>query len=158
MRRRQRWPVALLGLALGLLLAVALLLAALGSRQEQDPVYSVEELQLGLQHDPGRWVGRTVRVRGVAWPCHGWATGPCLAGSPVLTDPQTAAGLALARQPADPISAVVRAVPLVGGLVLPRQTPHWGVLAPYRVRIRAVPAASCRYWPCYAALLPDAAP
>jgi hypothetical protein len=32
------------------------------------------------------------------------------------------------------------------------------VLAHYRVQIRAVPAASCRYWPCFEALLLDAAP
>jgi hypothetical protein len=153
-----RPPLPLRVAPLGLLLAAALVLAALGGRQERGTVFSVEELRMGLQRAPGQWVRHTVRVRGVAWPCQGWATGPCLAGSPVLTDPETDAGLALARQPADPLWAVVRAVPLVGGLAPPRQVLRWGVLASYRVQIRGVPAASCVYWPCYEALLLDAAP
>jgi hypothetical protein len=52
----------------------------------------------------------------------------------------------------------VRAIPLVGRLLPPGQAPRWGVLASYRVRIRAVPAASCTYWPCFEALLLDTAP
>jgi hypothetical protein len=151
-------PLLLLVAPLGLLIATALAVSALDGRQERGAVYSVGELQMSVQHAPGRWVGRTVRVRGVAWPCQGWAYGPCLIRSPFLADVGADAGLVLARQPAGPLSAVLRAMPLVGDLMLPRQIPQWGVLAAYRVQIRAVPAVSCVYWPCYEALLLDAAP
>jgi hypothetical protein len=148
----------LLVASLGLLLATVLAGAARGDRQELGPVYVVRELQMSLQHAPGRWVGQTVRVRGVAWPCRGWASGPCLGRLPFLADVGTDAGLALARQPATPLAVAVRAAPLVGGLVPAGQTPQWGVLASYRVQIRAVPITACSYWPCYEVVLLDAAP
>jgi hypothetical protein len=154
MKYLRYWLVA----TLGLLLAAVLTVAALGSRQELGPAYSVKALQMNLQQAPRRWVGRTVRVRGVAWPCREWAYGPCLRRTPYLASYGADPGLALARQPANPLLAVVRALPLIGSLVLPRQILHWGVLASYRVQIRAVPAASCSYWPCYEALLLDPAP
>jgi hypothetical protein len=153
-----RRPLLLLVAALGLRRATVLAGAALGDRQELGPVYAVRELQMSLQHAPGRWVGRTVRVRGVAWPCRGWASGPCSGRSPFLADVGADAGLARARQPATPLAVAVRAAPLVGGLVPAGQALRWGVLASYRVQIRAAPIAACVYWPCYEAVLLDAAP
>jgi hypothetical protein len=78
--------------------------------------------------------------------------------SPLLADFGADAGLALARQPATPLALAMRAAPLVGGLVPAGQAPHWGVRASYRVQIRAVPGTSCTYWPCFEAVLLDAAP
>lgn len=102
-------------------------------------------------------VGQPLWVRGIAWGCLGWATGPCLGRSPVLTDPGADDGLALASQMQHSLAAFVRALPVVGRLA-PSGTPiRWGVLASYRVQIRVVPAPSCTYWPCYQAVLMDAA-
>jgi hypothetical protein len=151
-------PRTLLIGVLGLLLATVLAVAALARRPVQGPVYSVAQVEAQLARAPERWVGRTVRVSGVAWPCLGWAYRPCLIHVPLLADADARVGLALARQTAHPLLAVVQALPLVGRLVPPEQAPRWGVLASYRVQIRAVPRAACTYWPCYEALLLDTRP
>jgi hypothetical protein len=143
---------------LGLLLAGGLTVAAPFGRPEQDPVYSVAQVQAGLAHQPDTWVGRTVRMRGVAGPCLGWAYGPCLIPSPILTDAGARTGLVLTRRRANPVQAFVHALPLVGRLVPLEHAPRWGVLASYRVQIQAVPIAVCVYWPCYEAVLLAAAP
>jgi hypothetical protein len=163
-----RLPGILLSL-LGLVVAVGLMVAATRSPGDQGPVYAIVQVQAGLADHPRAWVGRTVRLRGVAWPClawetgpclgsvtwpcPGWETGPCQGGSPILTDPGADAGIALALQRTDPLLAFVRDVPLVGKLVPPGPAPRWGVLASYRVQIRGVPITSCVYWPCYEAVL-----
>jgi hypothetical protein len=153
MRRRQRWSVTLLGLLLAAVLAVA----AFAGRHEQRHVYSVAQVRAGLVDHPQAWVGQTVQVRGVAWPCLGRATGPCLVRSPILTDPEADAGLAFAPQRANLLLAFIRTVPLVGKLLPPGQRLHWGELASHRVQIRDVPLVSCTYWPCYEVVLVDAA-
>jgi hypothetical protein len=137
--------------------ATILAVKALAGRQEQGRVYSVAQVRAGLVDHPQAWVGQTVQVRGVAWPCLGWATGPCLVRSPILTDPEADAGLAFAPQRANLLLAFIRTVPLVGNLLPPGQLPHWGELVPHRVQVRALPLASCTYWPCYAVVLVDAA-
>jgi hypothetical protein len=139
-------------------LAVGVGMAMLGIHPDQGPVYTVAQVQAGLAHHPQAWVGRTVRMRGVAWRCLGWAYGPCLIPSPILTDPGAYTGLGLTRRTATPLLAFVHALPLVDRLVPLEQASRWGVLASYRVQIRAVPIAACVYWPCYEALLLDAAP
>jgi hypothetical protein len=139
------------------LLATVLALTALAGRQEQGSVYSVAQVRADLVDHPQVWVGQTVQVRGIAWPCLGWATGPCLARSPILTDPEADAGLAFAPQEANLLLAFIRTVPLVGKLLPSGQRPHWGELASHRVQIRAVPLVSCTYWPCYEVVLVDAA-
>jgi hypothetical protein len=150
--KQYRVLVALLGLALA---SSVLLAVAAGSQVPHGPVYSVAQVQAGLAHSPGSWVGRTVWVRGVAWHCLGWAYGPCLVRSALLSDPGVDGGLAVATPPANSLLAFVHALPLVGRLVPLKQAPRWGVLASYRVQIHAVPLVSCSYWPCYEVVLLD---
>jgi hypothetical protein len=124
-------------------------------------VYRVSEVVAALQSQPAGWAGQVIRLDAVAWPCLGWATGPCLAPTPVLTDPGAGGSpttLSLADPPPSALVALLRAVPLVDGLLPVPQTPHWGKAATYRVRILAVPTESCVLAPCYQALLLDAAP
>jgi hypothetical protein len=151
-------PLTLLFGVLGLLLATVLVVATLASRPAQGPVYSVAQVEAHLARAPEHWVGRTTWVSGVAWPCLGWAYGPCLIRVPILSDPDARAELALGRQTAYPLLAFVQALPFVARLLPPDPTPRWGVLATYRVRFRAIPITSCTYWPCYEAVLLDAAP
>jgi hypothetical protein len=152
----QRLPlrVAVFGLALISCLLIAITVVP-GSQVSHGPVYTVARVHAGLAHHPDAWVGRTVWVRGVAWYCLGWAYGPCLVRSPLLSDPGVDGGLAFASPPANSLLALVRAMPLVGRLLPPRQAPRWGVLAAYRVQIHAVPLVSCSYWPCYEVVLLD---
>jgi hypothetical protein len=58
----------------------------------------------------------------------------------------------------DPLLAALRRLPLAGGLVPGPQVAREGVLATYRVRLVAAPAAACEASPCYEAFLLDAAP
>jgi hypothetical protein len=88
------------------------------------------------QHGPGRWVGRTVRMRAVAWLCLEWAYGPCRIPSPILNDPGAHTGLRLTRRRANPLLAFVHALPLMDRLVPLEQAPQWGVLASYCAQTR----------------------
>jgi hypothetical protein len=125
-------------------------------------VYSVAQVQAGLAHHPGIWVGRTVRVRGVAAIC---------LSSDMESDPQrcshwptylvdaavTGAVLPLAWGRLDAVRAFLRRVPPVSQMIAPPQTPRWWMPASYRVQLRAA-AGLCGVPPCYEALLLDAAP
>ena len=64
----QRFPlfVALAGLALA---SSVLLARAAGRQVRHGPLYTVAQVQAGLAHQRGIWVGRTVRVRGSAVLC-----------------------------------------------------------------------------------------
>jgi hypothetical protein len=121
-------------------------------------VYSVGAVVAALQHHPVGWAGQTIQLHAVAWPCLGWATGPCQAATPVLTDPGAGgspAMLALAGPRPGSLLTLLRSMPLVNGLLPAPQVARWGKPATYRVRILAVPAAACTLAPCYQALLED---
>jgi len=66
----------------GLLLVAALASAAWGSFFPSARVYSVAEIQMGLQQDPQAWVGRTILVH--SWSISGGSTGcPTPQGGPL---------------------------------------------------------------------------
>jgi hypothetical protein len=126
-------------------------------------VYTVAAVRAGLVHHPGVWLGRTVRVRGVA------VASGCLVRESMLcmkesddlayiVDPTTRASLPLTRGSANSLLALLRRLPLAGTLAPAAQTPHWGELATYRAQLLVVPPARCALAPCYQALLLDAAP
>jgi hypothetical protein len=54
--------------------------------------------------------------------------------------------------------AWLRRVPVLGTLLPAPQVLHWGVVATYRVRLRAIPESSCGSVVCFEAVLLDSAP
>jgi hypothetical protein len=160
MKRHPGFLLALLGLVLTTSLSVAISFAI---RSAEGPVYSVATVQAGLAHQPGVWLGRTVRVRGLAVPpgCVVRESMLCVkesSGFAYIVDPITGAVLPLSRGAANALLSVLRHLPLVGTLAPAAQTPHWGELTTYRAQLLVVPSASCTLAPCYQAALLDAAP
>jgi hypothetical protein len=168
--RRQRRVIACLQylpltclLAVGsLVFAMACVLAVMRAA-DRGPVYVVATVQAGLAHHPGVWVGRTVRVRGVVALCltADSQSDPqdCSQEPAYLVDAVGVGGvlpLAWGRQ--DAVLAFLRRVPLVRQVVPPPTRPRWGMLATYRVQLRATAAGRCGVPRCYEALLLDAAP
>jgi hypothetical protein len=127
------------------------------------PIYMVAALDAQLADHPAAWINRTLRVRARAEACLLGMDGPgapCIEQHPVLVDAglgQPSAALPLRRAHASPLLALLRRLPQVDRLVPAPQAVHWGEVATFRVRIRAVPAGFCAAPPCYQALL-DAAP
>jgi hypothetical protein len=153
-------PGLLLGLVLTTSLSVAIIFAI---RSAEGAVYSVATLQAGLAHQPRVWLGRTVRVRGVAVPpgCVVRESMLCLkepSGIAYIVDPITCTFLPLSLGAANALLSLLRHLPLAGRLAPAAQTPHWGELTTYRVQLLVVPPASCALAPCYQAALLDAAP
>jgi len=56
----------LLGIVVGLVVVAVLVTLAVGRLLPSQPVYSVADVQTGLQQHPGQWVGRTIIVRGTS--------------------------------------------------------------------------------------------
>jgi hypothetical protein len=147
--------LALLGLAL---MSVAISFAI---RSGEGPVYSVATLQAGLARQPGVWLGRPVRVRGIVALClssDGQSDPPYCHGSTYLMDASEASWvlpLAWGRQ--DSVLAVLRRVPLLSGLLPALQAVRWEEVATYRVELRTMPGEPCGTAACYEAVLLDAA-
>jgi hypothetical protein len=128
------------------------------SRGDHAPAYTVAQVRAHLVDDPAAWVGRTVRVRGVATKCfmlleHGYFR--CLPlRQPQLSDPdlEVASEPLLAWAAPDPLLAFVRRVPLLGGRLPAPQAVDWWEVATYRVGCgpsptgRAVPAPATEQW------------
>src|SRR5262249_2553509 len=94
--------------------------------------------------------------------CHeNHATSPaCPPVQAALEDlaPTASAPLPLAWEGPDPLLAAVRRVPLLGGLLPAPQALDWGVVATYRVRLRAIPESICGSGVCFEAVLLGAGP
>jgi hypothetical protein len=56
------------------------------------------------------------------------------------------------------VLAWLRRAPVLGTLLPAPQVLHWGVVATYRVRLRAIPESSCGSGVCFEAVLLDSAP
>lgn len=54
----------LLGIVAGLVVVAILVTLAVGRLLPSQPVYSVADVQIGLQQHPSQWIGRTILVRG----------------------------------------------------------------------------------------------
>jgi hypothetical protein len=153
---------------LSLLLASCFAVTALSRNLNQGPVYSVAEVRAQLADNPGTWVGRTVRVRGLAEACQAPGTvadlplaEACSYWPPDLHDPDPAAGatkpLPLVWGTQSPLLAWLRHVPLLSRLAPPASTPRWWALATYRVQLQRAPDWLCDVTPCYQALVLAAA-
>jgi hypothetical protein len=152
--------LALLVLVLTTSLSVAISFAI---RSAEGPVYSVATLQAGLVCQPDVWLGRSVRVRGVAVPpgCVVRESMHCMkesSGFAYIVDPITGAVLPLSRGAAIALLSVLRHLPLVGTQAPAAQIPHWGELTTYRAQLLVVPRARCALAPCSQAALLDAVP
>jgi hypothetical protein len=151
----------LIGTLLGLMLLTGLGVAALSTRQDQGPVFTVAELRERLAAQPASWLGRTVVVHAIVEPCP-WGEAPgrrlhcadhalVLAGLPseAPTEP-----LPLVRMAPRPLAVFLRGLPLLGAM-LPRSPvvlPF--AVARFHVRPQTLPAHSCAgNLPCYQALL-----
>jgi hypothetical protein len=138
MKRSLRLLVAPLTLVLGAGSA-----AVIGTGQSASArVYTVAEVQAGLAHKPGAWVGRTLRVRGVYTDC-----GPpdalaafCLAPDPAdLGTAPAVAPLPLVVARSDLLRALLRRLPVLRYLVAAAPILPWGQTAVFRVQLRVRP-------------------
>lgn len=134
----------------GLALAAALAAFAIAARVavSESAVYTVAQVEAGLAHRPAAWVGRTILVRGIAYPmagstcpntnpyCDGIALADEAAASP------NASTLTITGRPAD-AWAFLRRVPVLGRLAMAPRDPAWGRPATYRVRFVARPYSLC---------------
>lgn len=159
MKQFLRLPICLLALVLGTGIAAMIIT----NQIHQTPLYTVAEVQAHLARSPAAWVGRTVRMPGVAVPpgCVLRESMLCVAESSYLAylvDPTRFALLPLTRGASNPLLALARRVPVLDGLAPAPQVVQWGVVATYRVRLRAMPHGLCGTTTCYEALLVDAAP
>ena len=159
-------PGLLLAL-LGLILTTSLLVAiTAGSDVTPGAVYSVAQVQAGLADHPQAWVGRTVRVRGMAEPCPWWGGTARLwqcADEPLIlvSDPAdlVAEPLPLSRLAPDALLAVLRALPLLHDLVARSRAVPVFTPARFGVRLHRLAAQSCGgRSPCYAVVLLAVAP
>jgi hypothetical protein len=156
--------VVVASVAAAALLMAGLCLQVRGTATSAGPVYSLAQIQARLAEQPGRWLGRTLRLRALAQPCPTWGSPHdplhCATRQPVLVDPDGAAldpPLPLAAGPGDPLLDVLRGLPLVGRL-LPAQRLAWERPAAYRVRLGLRASRTCGAATCYQALLQDAMP
>jgi hypothetical protein len=130
-------------------------------------VYSVRALHIRLAHDRAAWIGKAVRVRGIADYCLSWvslyggdAQNVCTAHQTVLRDASSTGStdkLPLRFAPEDRLLASLRHISVIAASLPVAQVPWWGVPQTYMVRLDLVPSDVC--WnatPCIAAILLDA--
>jgi hypothetical protein len=159
------WRKQLVAVATALSLLVLTLIIFHQGYTPRDPVYALSQVRAALQHDPGAWVNRTLLVRGlaVAALCAPAPVGPpaCPAAPfrlAAVSDAATNDGLLLRLGTGNRLVTALRRLPLLGTLLPEPQVLYGEEAATYRVQIRAAPAGSCLFPPCYEALLLDAAP
>jgi hypothetical protein len=158
-----RRPLPLLAGLPGLLLVAGLAALVISRPPDHGPVYSVAALRSHLAEDPGRWLGRTLRVRGeaiaVACTTEAGRPVPC-APTAYLADPGPSLAVvpvSLAPAGTDPLLAAARRLPLLGSVLPPPQAVRWGRAAVCRVQLRTL-ADPFGGSAAYEALLLDAAP
>jgi len=144
-----------------LLLTVAALLIAVGTRRDDGPVLSVAQVLQRASRDPRGWQGKTVRVRGTVGA--GWTVrnagpdGVPLAGaaawSSVTFVPliDSAGGrrswLWVRYGPLDGLAALLRRLPLLASLAPARRRAVAGSGGVYRVRLQ-IDAGACPHVSC----------
>jgi hypothetical protein len=154
----------------GAVLLAGVVGAEVASRQaggEKSPVLSVSNLVAELQTRPGPWVGRTVRVHGVADYCLSWvslgggdARQVCTSRQTVLRDPTSpgaAAALPSRFAPESRLAAALRRMPCLAAWLPRAQVPWWGAPQTYVARLdRLASNTSRQATPGLAAVLLDA--
>jgi hypothetical protein len=146
-------------------LVAGLCMQTRGTATAAGPVYTVAQVQALLAHQPRAWTSRTLLLRGVAATVGCWvytadSLALCVPPRMVLGDADPAAAVApfpLAWAGPDPLLALVRRVPVLGGFVPAPQAAQPNAVTTYRVRFRAVSDEWCGAT-CYEAVLLDALP
>jgi len=150
--------LAILGVITAVL-AAAILLASRVPPHYSEQVHTVTEVVAGLRHDPQRWIGRTLVVRGrvIAYLCPGRCPHlpHLLVDSRVPYSPRTGCpppwSISLTWTRVDPLVAFALRVPVLGGFVPLRR----GGVGTYRVRIKPNPAVCNGVPERYQAILLD---
>jgi hypothetical protein len=146
-----RHSTTLVAVGIGLGLVAGVLFVVIHAVTSIGRVYSVAQVQAGLDHTPERWVGRTVLVYGVVigcppgYPCPWPGARLGLASSSRVP---LAQALPLDWEPHDPWLMALRHVPLLSHLVPAPQALYMEGPADYRVRLVSVkpcgtPSALC---------------
>ena len=176
-------PRVAVAFALAIALLLGVLAVAVVAQLDQAPVFSVATLTVELRHNPERWEGRTLLVRGMLLPaldpsCTA-AGAPCFrlllydtsvpkapaASSRVseLSPGQPGTGrdaaLAVVAGPADPMRARLRRIPLLGDLVPRAQVVDMSHSRDYRIQLERDPNSPsvCPPLACFQGVLLDAA-
>lgn len=155
--------------AVALVLVVITVAGVIVTRRDDGPVYSVAQVQAGLQQHPRQWFGKTIRV-------HGWLGGYLLRGGEPfeyrlqqdrfdigsgITDPESVAGpfaFVLGSAQPSPLLTWLRRAPFLDR-VIPDHGADGTQDATYRVRIVDASAdPGCPLRPCYRAILLDPPP
>lgn len=150
---------------LAILLAAALVAGVVAIQRALDvgPVYSVDQVRVGLVSNPRAWLGRTLQVRGIvpSYYCPGPISVSC-PSTPSTTLHSVARAsersLPLFFDSADAGTSLLQGEPILRSLLPGPQHLLRGRAAVYRVRLQAPAGDVCGYWPCYVAVLIDAAP
>jgi hypothetical protein len=143
--------VTAIALPLGLGLVAVLTLRAIPKSQVAAPPYSVAGFRAALAQHPGTWSGRVVHVRGILEGPFVFCadTRPCPRATLGLIDTEDQAVgpndylLVTTEAQASPLR-LLREVPLISAFVPAPQTPQFGRMSIYRLRVAADPALCSR--------------
>jgi hypothetical protein len=154
-----REPLVLLtvfALTAAILVALSMIVLPAIGDAASGPVYTIGDLNQRIAGNARAWMGRTVRVEGMAV-SYRTRSGPFTwqqhfilvdARTPYSTD-----RLPLAIGSSNPILTLVRRIPVIGGLAGGAPELQTGVPAVYRVQLQALPTAFCAA--CYEVVLRD---
>jgi hypothetical protein len=154
-----RHSTTLVAFGIGLGLVAGVLFVVIHGITSIGRVYSVAQVQAGLDHNPERWVRRTVLVSGVVigcppgYPCPSPGARLGLASS---SSGPLAQALPLDCEPQDPWLMALRHVPLLSHLVPAPQALYMEGPADYRVRLVSVKPCGTPSSLCIHAQLLDA--
>jgi len=159
-----RYAPSLLIIGLGgVILAVGSIVVPVVGHAAVPPIYTVAQVQRGVQHNPRAWTGRTVRVRAVSGTryCTDRVGRHCVVEIGDAGSLDTPAPLALGAE--DTVLALLRQLPLVGSTMPGPQVLHTGRTAVYRIAVLVHPVCTVRPcsdagYPAARLLLVDAAP
>jgi len=147
----------------GVILAAGSIVVPVVGHAAAPPIYTVAQVQRGVQHDPRAWTERTVRVRAMAGTryCADRAGRHCVVEIGDAGSLDTPAPLALGTE--DAVLSVLRRLPVVGASVPGPQILQAGRTVVYRIIVLARPVCAVRPcsdagYPATRLLLVDAAP
>ncbi len=147
----------------GVILAVGSIVALVVGVPTAPRIYTVAQVQRGIQHDPRAWTGRIVRVRAVSGTryCADRAGRHCVVEVGDAGSLDTPAPLALGAEEA--VLTLLRQLPLVGSTMPEPQVLHAGRTVVYRIAVLFRPVCAVRPcsdagYPATRLVLVDAAP
>ncbi len=147
--------------AIILALIVALFASFLVAPKKEGALYLPSELRADVTNNPSKWIGRTVRVRGM--PIELWTTSqpPTSAGYMLVDppapgappDPSTSQALPLRRQ-----QPPLYHLPFLSALLPRPQQVIWGITAVFDAQVQSWHSTACGGTSCYGLVLINTAP